>query len=357
MRVLHLPFNIASQITTTVRALREIGVDARGLAKSGIITSNDNVELFPQRPKGLPGYLAPVQRYSKTLRLIAWADVVHWHYGWALHDALDVRFAHLLGKKMCVEFWGSDIRIDAVEAADNPFFAEIMGRGEVLPRPGAEQVSAPTKVATRAKSEEVQHTFARLGARAIVPCPSLTPHLIEQSVQTYFCTRQRIYLPDFTPRYPDPARAKPVVLHAPSWRLLKGTAAVQSAMEELQRGGVAFEYRQIENMPHAQAMETMADCDVYVDQLIIGSHGLAALEAMALGKAVVCYIKPSMRDKYPPELPIVSADPHSLSDVLAELLKDRQRIAELGRRGRAYVEQYHDAVLLARGLAEFYATL
>jgi hypothetical protein len=345
MRVLHLPFNIASQITTTVRGLRDIGIDARGLAKSGVITSNDNVQLFPPRPKGLAGYLSPLQRYWKTLRLIAWADVVHWHYGWALHDALDVRFAHLLGKKMCVEYWGSDIRIGEVEAADNPLFA-------ALPFDPADK-----QVATRAKSEEVQRIFAQLGARAVIPCPSLTPHLIEQFSQSYFCTRQRIYLPDFTLRYPDPARGKPVVLHAPSWRLLKGTAAVQSAVEELQRRSVQFEYKQIENMPHEQAMETMADCDVYVDQLIIGSHGLAALEAMALGKAVVCYIKPSMRDKYPPELPIVSADPQSLPDVLAELLSDRGRIADLGRRGRAYVEKYHDAVLLARGLADYYATL
>jgi hypothetical protein len=343
MRVLHLPFNIASQITTTVRALREVGVDARGLAKSGVITSNDGVELFPPRPKGLRGYFTPVQRYWKTLSLIAWADVVHWHYGYALHDALDVRFAHLLGKKMCVEYWGSDIRIAEVEAADNPSYA-------ALP---ADQRDA----ATRARSEEVQRVFARQGARVVLPCVSLAPHLIPQSASSYFRTRQFIYLPDYTPHYPDPSNTRPVVLHAPSSRLVKGTPAVQAAVEELQGRGVQFEYQQIENMPHAQAMQVMAACDVYVDQLVVGHHGLAALEAMALGKAVVCYIKPAMRENYSPELPIVSANSQTLPDVLADLLADPQRIADLGRRGRAYVEKHHDAVQLARGLADFYATL
>ena len=66
------------------------------------------------------------------------------------------------------------------------------------------------------------------------------------------------------------------MLHAPSSKLLKGTSAVQSAVQELQRRGVRFDYKQVENMPHAQAMELMADCDVYLDQLIIGTHGLAA---------------------------------------------------------------------------------
>src|SRR5688500_6993316 len=98
MRVLHLPFNIASQITSTVRAMREIGVEARGLARAGVITSNDFVETFPPRPKGLRGLLSPMQRYAQTLRLIAWADVVHWHYGWALHNELDLRYARMLGK-------------------------------------------------------------------------------------------------------------------------------------------------------------------------------------------------------------------------------------------------------------------
>jgi len=327
-----------------VRALRDLGVDARGLARSGVITSNDFVETFPPRPKGLPGLWTPADRYWRTLRLIAWADVVHWHYGWALHDALDVRFARMLDKKMCVEFWGSDIRIDALEAADNPLYAEVAAadRG---------------RDASAKRSHEIQATLARLGAKFILPCPSLIPHLAPTQAKSYFCTRQRVYLEDFAPRFPDPQRATPVILHAPSSQLVKGTAHVQSAIEELRRRGLQFEYRLIENMPHAQALELMADCDMYVDQLIIGSHGLAALEAMALGKPVVCYIKPSMRAKYPPELPIVSASPHDLADVLAGLLADRARLTDLGRQGRDYVERYHDSHRLAAELVEFYKSL
>jgi glycosyltransferase involved in cell wall biosynthesis len=341
MRVAHLPFNIASQITATVRGLRDVGIEARGLAKSGVITSNDYVELFPPRPKGLRGYWTPLDRYFRTLRLIAWADVVHWHYGWALHGALDVHFARLLNKKMCVEYWGSDIRIGEVEAADNALYAAL---------PADQQ-----EAAARDKSEELQRTFIQVGAKTILPCPSLVPHLVDK--EHCFLTRQRIYLDDFRPTYPDHRRGMPIVLHAPSSRLMKGTSAVNAAVEELQRRGVQFEYKQIESMQHDEALATMAGCDVYVDQLIIGSHGIAALEAMALGKAVICYIKPSMRDKYPPELPIVSADPQTLPEVLAGLLADGERLSELGRQGRAYVERYHDARVLCRELAHFYESL
>jgi glycosyltransferase involved in cell wall biosynthesis len=352
MRVLHLPFNIASQITTTVRALRDIGVAARGLARSGVITSNEYVETFPPRPKGIAGVWSPLDRYYRTLSMVAWADVVHWHYGWALHGELDLRYAQMLGRKLCVEYWGSDIRVDEVEAADNIYFARTVGEQHA-----SLQAVRALMDRNRERSEFLQRTFAEAGARVILPCPSLAPHLIGRSRDSYFTTRQRVYLQDFTPRYPDPARPKPVILHAPSSQRIKGTRYVQAAITELEGRGLQFEYRQIENMPHAQALELMADCDIYVDQLILGSHGIAALEAMAFGKAAVCYIKPSMQGQYPPELPIVSASPDTLANVLAELLADRARIADLGRRGRAYVEQYHDAVKLARGILAFYESL
>ena len=101
----------------------------------------------------------------------------------------------------------------------------------------------------------------------------------------------------------------------------------------------------------------MRDCDIFVDQVTGGDHGLAAIEAMAFGKPVICYIKPSVRDSLPHDLPIVSATPDDLPVVLSRLLSDGPWRAELGRRGRAYVEKHHDARTIAKQLLEIYREL
>ena len=84
MKVLHLPVNFASFIYHTVKGLKEIGVDARGLVfnnpplsfSEGLI----NVEI-PSR-KELFHYLSgKMQRIYYFLKLAKWADVIHWYFG------------------------------------------------------------------------------------------------------------------------------------------------------------------------------------------------------------------------------------------------------------------------------------
>ena len=62
--------------------------------------------------------------------------------------------------------------------------------------------------------------------------------------------------------------------------------------------------------------------DVFLDQFVISGYGVAAIEAMAYGKPVVCYIAPSVAEHYPAELPIVNAGQDDLAASLESLLKD-----------------------------------
>jgi len=82
-------------------------------------------------------------------------------------------------------------------------------------------------------------------------------------------------------------------------------------------------------MPYQQANELLQKCDIFLDQFVLGAHGVAAIEAIAYGKPVLCYIKPSQINLYPPDLPIVNAN----------------------------VEKYHDATILSRELLTLYESL
>jgi len=80
MKVLHLPVNIASQISVTVRALRDIGVEARGVVRgNAAICDGTALELhlgFSRRKHPVRGSLATMRWWAAVLRAIRWADVV-----------------------------------------------------------------------------------------------------------------------------------------------------------------------------------------------------------------------------------------------------------------------------------------
>lgn len=347
MRVLHLPLNIASQASVTVRALRALGVDARGLVVSpAVIQSADELEVLPIVARPRRRRLADALRHLPyVFAAIRWADVLHWHYGMtALPFRLDLRWARLLHKPGVVEFWGSDIRIAEVEAADNPYYARL--------GPDYEYSQAETY----ARSRRAQTVFRDAGVACLLPCPSLRPNLQTDLFPKPYFVRQRIWLPDFTPHPPDPANRRPILVHSPSAPVAKGTPAVLAAVEQL-KGRYDFDFRLIQNMPRSEALRVVSEADIYLDQFVLGAYGLAALEAMAFAKPVVLYIKPSLLAHYPADLPAINAHQEDLADVLAPLLTDGALRRAIGLRSRAYVERYHDALAIAEQLIAIYREL
>jgi hypothetical protein len=345
MRVLHLPVNVASHLGITVRGLREIGVDARGLVVYGASAVRDDagIDLLStassRRSWRWAREIAPhLLRLREEIRE---ADVLHWYMTPGLPGGLDLSYASRLRKPMIVEFAGGDIRSPTFEAAENPYYAAA--------RPTYEY----RKWETDRNSQRTQRIFTAAGAEALVSCWSLYDYLDLDRWTNVHVVRQRVMTSDFTPAYPDPAQQRPRVVHASTGPVAKGTAAVHAALEQL-RGRVEFEFVVLDGVPREETLATIGRADVYLDQFMLGVHGGAAVEAMAMGKPVVGWLKPSMVARYPKDLPIVNASQEELADVLEQLLRDGGRRHDLGQRSRAYAERHHDAVRLAHELRDVY---
>jgi glycosyltransferase involved in cell wall biosynthesis len=101
-----------------------------------------------------------------------------------------------------------------------------------------------------------------------------------------------------------------------------------------------------------------AGATVLVDQLLCGWYGGVAVEAMALGIPVVAYLNEKHLQEIPSamraEIPIVSATPETVGDVLAKLLQNRGWRRELSERGKSYVLRWHHPVKIARRMLEIY---
>lgn len=146
---------------------------------------------------------------------------------------------------------------------------------------------------------------------------------------------------------PLPDRETVVVAHAPTNPRVKGTPHIVAAVEQLRAAGLDIELDLITGVTNKQAMQRIAQADVLVDQLNIGWYGGVAVEGMALGRPVVCFINES-ENPYGSALPIVRAEAMTVRDVLADLVVDRGRRASVAAAGRRFVLREHDPRAIAR---------
>jgi glycosyltransferase involved in cell wall biosynthesis len=154
----------------------------------------------------------------------------------------------------------------------------------------------------------------------------------------------------------------PLVIHAPTHRGVKGSEFVFRAVERLRKEHIRFEFELIENLSHTEARTLYDRADLLVDQLLIGWYGGLAVELMALGKPVVCYLREDDLAFIPPamrkDLPIIPASPHDIYEVLKRMLTvPRVELQKIGQRSRAFVEEWHDPIKVVQHVISDYHTI
>ena len=148
------------------------------------------------------------------------------------------------------------------------------------------------------------------------------------------------------------------VVHAPNHRELKGTHLLQKAVNELRAEGVAIRLELVEGLSNQDALRKYKQADIIFDQCLIGFHGYFALEALALGKPVMCYIrKPGEYLIAPEECPIINVSAMDLKQALANCSTNRHLLGEIGKLGRNYVEKYYTTDQFAARLNVAYLEL
>lgn len=164
---------------------------------------------------------------------------------------------------------------------------------------------------------------------------------------------------DWTPRYTQADRSRLLFAHAPSNRRVKGTDLILDALAELKEEGYLFDLDLVEGVSNAEALARYADADVVIDQLFAGWYGGLAVEAMALGKPVVVYIRESDLRHIPAgmadDLPFFRATPATVKDDLRRVLETpRAELVSQAKKSRAFVEKWHDPAAIASRIADDY---
>jgi glycosyltransferase involved in cell wall biosynthesis len=149
-----------------------------------------------------------------------------------------------------------------------------------------------------------------------------------------------------------------------SQRNIKSSHIYMPLIEKLKREGYDVEVMFFTNVPNTEVRFYQVQADIVVDMLTFGMFGATAREAMMLGKPVVCYLRPEWMDQmraevpeYVDELPVVSATPDTVRDVLVDLIENPGKRREIGRRSREFAVKWHSADAAARRFDVIYRNL
>lgn len=340
MKVLLAPFNVAGQPGVLARELRLRGVDATMLVY-GVGHQFGYAHDRAVDVRGRHRFEAMVQTVQQTLE--EGVDIYHLWRGPLLTVGafsgmygMELPLLKVRGKRVVFSPTGFDVRVRSLHEQRNPYNPFRYGYELEL-------------------DWDATARFAALLGEYVDTFTVLDPELGE-------------YLPGapIIPRAVDLAQwaavgvgptDRPLVVHAPSQPAVKGTPIIERALQELAEEGVAFELKLITGMRHDEARRWYERADLVIDQIHIGWYGVLAVEAMALGKPVVSYIRPDLLDGFTPEPALANANPDTVKDVLRELLSSSNRRMELGERARAFAEEVHDVRVVAASLHALYTDL
>jgi len=371
LRVLHCPWNLAGQQAGLAAAERRLGLDSRNVVLFDSQSGFPSDEPLAKRGRRLQTELA---RFRLLWRAMVWADVVHFAFGQSILGALpnattmrtksrglspifglytrllryrDLPLLSAMGKSLFVTWQGDDAR--QADRSRELFDISIAHEVDAAYYPPG--------------SDHVKRHAIKCMARYATGHYALNPDLMHVlPPATRFLPYASFPPASVVPRYLDLDEKRPIrIAHAPSHRGAKGTRHIIDAIDELRRQGVAFEFVLIEGVSRSEVLARLATADVVVDQLLAGWYGGLGVEAMALGKVLVAYIRNDDL-KYVPaaqaaELPVINADPETITAVLRDLLSaPRPVLRAAAEKSRAYVEKYHAPDYAARiTSADYYA--
>ena len=166
----------------------------------------------------------------------------------------------------------------------------------------------------------------------------------------HFSIDMELWRPVENTSFNDPIQsARPFrVLHAPNHMAIKGSDFLIRAVEELQAEGESIELVLVQKLPNEEIRRLMDTVDLVADQLVIGWYAMFAIEAMAMGKPVLCYLREDLKQLYinaglirKNEIPLIDCSPTNVKSVLRELLRNPSRLRDAGSCGTEYVRRHH----------------
>lgn len=143
------------------------------------------------------------------------------------------------------------------------------------------------------------------------------------------------------------------IVHATNHPHFKGTSYLEKAVAAINANGKKCELKILNQQSNQAVLEAIKNADVVFDQVLLGAYGRLAIEAMSLGKPVICYLREDFMGLYPQWRSsfIVNTDITHLKETILNLIgKTDEEIKTLGKQTQTYAECYHSVDYVGKAL-------
>jgi hypothetical protein len=76
-------------------------------------------------------------------------------------------------------------------------------------------------------------------------------------------------------------KSNPLIIHAPSSAIIKGTQLVRAAIKKLRNNGYLFRYIELEGVPNSVVLEKLEEAHIVLNEFYMFTPGMFGIEAMA----------------------------------------------------------------------------
>jgi hypothetical protein len=294
MKILISGFEIANNIATTKQALVLRGHDVHAFV-FGDVSFYSEQEIYDFRSKlisiDFSSYPSPIRIFLKILLFILNQFVRPLGFFWALlgkYDAyiyiwrhsflplgLDLFFlSRILKKRVVVIHCGDDTRYRPIQSKMDRDIFGMAYTDDVDSEAERKYLSEGSSFLSAFLTQKIAEWS---GVRIL----SLRSHATFQKRPAHFFRFSQRSLMNA----PKPVKPHPLIVHAPSSRVNKGTKYVLEAIEILKEKAIEFDFELIEGKPNDYVLEKLRSADILIDQT--GPwFGRLAMEAFALGCVV-----------------------------------------------------------------------
>jgi len=137
------------------------------------------------------------------------------------------------------------------------------------------------------------------------------------------------------------------IAHMPNHRGFKGTEKIVEIVEQLKNEGFNIKFNLIERLPNKEVRKLMTDkIHILIDQIYFIGYALNSIEAMASSCVVMANLSDESytsiySETYLDECPVININKFNLKQELINVILDSNKINELSRSSRQYVENFH----------------
>ena len=272
-------------------------------------------------------------------------DIFHFHSEsfFGSHSALDLKILKIFRKKIIFQYWGCDVRLKTMSMLSE------------------ERSTCEDCIRVCQNSRKMRDNFTQLryadfrvygGADVIRMVPDAI--FIPIAVDLDFWNPADLIPKEYRLPEAKGVRILQAFENANSRGDQKGTRFIKQAVENLKKEGLEVNYTFLDEVPYHHMRYYYQQADIVVDQLLTGWHGSVTMEALAMGKPVICYLSKDALKLLPRDNPIVNANIHNITDKLRMLVRDKALREEIGKKSREYVKERHDALKLAKLYIDLY---